>query len=190
MYFRSIGIRAHPHDSKCFIMSVLLVIYATFCVVTGESLNNNEYLSNIGYIPGEVLSTAMQPDTGGSNIVEVRVLPDPDFIPPQNIKMDRKGSSLKDQNVRTISRTVSRISTRIEVSRDKKENTDNNSNAKEFKHFKPVDIQSMDANLHHYEHTLLDNELESSPSNIHLDKVSPGLRFSEFKQAYKMLRKV
>ena len=170
-------------------MSVLLVIYATFCVVTGESLNNNEHLSNIGYMPGEAQNTVIGPDTGGSNIVEVRVLPDPDFIPPQNIKIDRKGSSLKDENVRTISRTVSRISTRIEVSRDKKENTDNNSNAKEFEHFKPVDIQSMDANLHHYEHTLLDNELESSPSNIHLDKVSPGLRFSEFKQAYKNAKK-
>ena len=110
MYFRSFGIRAHPHDSKGFIMSVLLVIYATFCVVTGESLNNYEHLSNIGYIPGEAPNAVMGPDTGGSNIVEVRVLPDPDFIPPQNIKIDRKGSSLKDENVRTISRTVSRLS--------------------------------------------------------------------------------
>ena len=76
--FKSIGIRAHPHDSKCFIMSVLLLICAAFCVVAGESLNNNEYLSNIGYIPKEEQNTVMEPDTGGSNIVEVRVLPDPD----------------------------------------------------------------------------------------------------------------
>ena len=88
------------------------VLYLTTAVYSNE-----DHLHRTWYTPEDGVDTSKDLLKEGSNIIEVRVLPDPGFIPPPYIKFDRKGL-INNENVRKVSRTVSRISTRIEVSSD------------------------------------------------------------------------
>jgi len=160
---------------------ILLLLFIPF-LLTGVCTKNVENLHRIWYAPADDLDTSDGLTQEDSNIVEVRVLPDPGFVPPSydRKKHDRKGIS--DENLQTISRTVSRISTRIEVSSG--ENKNDGTVVNTFNHFKPIDIEKIDKNSIVENNDPIGNELDAPIDSTVRSNISSSLKFSDFKKAY------
>ena len=164
-------------------MKQILIFHLVLNLIAADSLINIDELHRIEYAP-EVNDLDTSKDA--SNIIEVRVLPDPGFIPPPYIKFDRKGL-LEQKSLQKVSRTVSRISTRVAVSSNKEPEHDSVNEAQKFSHFKQLDIDGIGVSLEGANEPRKEI-LETFTDNREQNKISPTLQFSEFKEAYSKIK--
>ena len=141
----------------------------------------------IWYTTNDDLDTSDDVTHEDSNIIEVRVLPDPDFVPPSFINYDSQG--LSNDDLKTVSRTISKISTRIEVSSGEDKNSDHDHEVNEFHHFKPINIDRIDENAFQEDHEPLKNELDTIHNSEERGNISSSFKFSDFKEAYMKVKK-
>ena len=120
--------------------NVVLLHFAQF-LLTSVLTGTADDVHRIWYRTKDDLDTSDDVTHEDSNIIEVRVLPDPDFVPPSFINYDRQG--LSNDDLKTVSRTISKISTRIEVSSGENKINDHDPVVNEFHHFKHYNLMSL-----------------------------------------------
>ena len=166
--------------------NVVLLHFAQF-LLTSVLTGTADDVHRIWYTTKDDLDTSDDVIHEDSNIIEVRVLPDPDFVPPSFINYD--GQGLSNDDLKTVSRTISKISTRIEVSSGENKNNDHDPVVNEFHHFKPINIDRIDENAFQEDHEPIENELDTIHNGEQRGNISSSFKFSDFKEAYMKVKK-